>query len=165
MRFHRTTALILIGGLALVGCKKKDTGATDTSGAMSTEAPVTQTTQTTVETTPANVPFKVTGIDLGTGVGSDKKITGATTTFGPKDTIYVSVATDGSAPAAKVKARWTYGSNNKLVNENEVTINPTGPTYTEFHISQDKGLPAGNYKVEIFTDGSSAGTKDFEVKK
>jgi len=161
MRFHHTIILVLVGCLALFGCKKKETdvSTSDTSTTLST-AP-----STTVETTPANVPFSVTSIDLGKSLGSDKKISDAATSFGPKDTIYVSVATDGSAATKKVKARWTYGDHNKLVNENEVTITPSGPTWTEFHISQDKGLPEGKYKVEIFTDGTSAGTKDLEVKK
>ncbi len=162
MRFHRTTTLVLVGCLALFGCKKKDAdvSTSDTSTSMST-AP------TTAETTPANVPFRVASIDLGKRLGltGDKKIADATTSFGPKDTIYVSVGTEGSAATKKIKARWTYGAGNKLVNENEVTINPNGPTWTEFHISQDKGMPEGNYRVEIFTDGTSAGTKDFQVKK
>jgi hypothetical protein len=163
MRFHRTTTLILVGCLALFGCKKKETdvSTSDTSTSMSNSA------STTVETTPANVPFRVASIDLGKRLGltGDKKIADATTSFGPKDTIYVSVGTEGSAASKKVKARWTYGDNHKLVSESEVTITPNGPTWTEFHISQDKGMPEGNYRVEIFTDGTSAGTKDFQVKK
>jgi|SRR4051794_30854160 len=158
MRFHRTTALILVGGLALCGCKKKEEPPPPAEVSV---APV----PTTTEVTPVNVPFKVSSIDLGKGIGADKKITDATTSFGPKDTVYVVVSTDGTAPTAKVKARWTYGAKDKLVSENEVTITPTGPTYTEFHISQPKGLPTGPYKVEVFTDGTSVGTKDFEVKK
>ena len=158
MRFYRITALTLVGCLALLGCKKKEEPPPPAEISI---APV----PTTVETTPVNVPFKVSSIDLGKGIGADKKVTDTTTTFGPKDTIYAVVSTDGTTPTAKVKARWTYGAKNKLVSENEVTITPTGPTSTELQISQPKGLPTGPYKVEIFTDGTSAGTKDFEVKK
>ena len=46
-----------------------------------------------------------------------------------------------------------------------MTINPTGPSYTEFHIAKATGFPPGKYKVEIFADGTSAATKDFEIKK
>ena len=43
-------------------------------------------------------------------------------------------------------------------------VAPNGDAYTEFHISKPTGLPKGKYKVEVFLDSKSAGTKDFEVK-
>ena len=36
-----------------------------------------------------------------------QKVTDPATTFGPKDTIYASVATEGTAPAVKLHAKWT----------------------------------------------------------
>src|SRR4051812_37965010 len=84
MRFYRTTTLVLIGCLALFGCKKKEEAAPPPAAAPeASTAP-----QTSVETTPATVAFKVTSIDLGKAVGPDKKITDPVTTFGPKDTIF-----------------------------------------------------------------------------
>lgn len=161
MRFHRTTTLALIGCIALFGCKKKeeDTPPPAPDVTTSTAAPAT------TDTTPAAVPFKVTSMDLGKAVGADQKVTEAATTFAPKDTIYVSVASEGTAPTAKLKAKWTFGDKDKAVDEKEVTITPTGPANTEFHISKPSGWPVGKYKVEVFADGTSTGTKDFEVKK
>jgi hypothetical protein len=157
MRFHRTMTLMLVFLVAcvalLAACKK-------------TPPPVEQTPPPVVETTPAPVvvPFSVTSIDLGKAIGSDKKITEPTTTFGAKDTIYAAVSTDGAAEAATVKARWTYGDEGQLVSEEETSIAPTGPATTEFHIARPSGWPVGKYKVEIIVDGTPAGTKDFEVK-
>jgi len=160
MRFHRTTTLALIGCIALFGCKKTDeTPPPAPDVTTSTAAPAT------TDTTPAAVPFKVTSMDLGKAVGPDQKITDAATTFGPKDTIYVSVSSEGTAPSAKLEAKWTFGDKDKAVDDKTVTITPTGPANTEFHISKPSGWPAGKYKVEVFADGTSAGTKDFEVKK
>jgi hypothetical protein len=35
----------------------------------------------------------------------------------------------------------------------------------EFHISKPQGWPAGKDKLELFLNGSSAATKDFEVER
>ncbi|MFL6237153.1 MAG: hypothetical protein ACJ76N_28750 [Thermoanaerobaculia bacterium] len=157
MRFHRTTTLVLVGCLALFGCKKKEEPL---------PAPEVSTApQTSVETTPATVPFKVSSVDLGKAVGPDKKITDPASTFGPKDTIYASVATEGTAPSVKLHARWTFGTSGQVVKEEDLDLAPTGPANTEFHISKPSGWPVGKYKVEISADGASAASKDFEVKK
>ncbi|HEV7508155.1 MAG TPA: hypothetical protein VGS07_24950 [Thermoanaerobaculia bacterium] len=161
MRFHRTTTLmlvLLVGCIALFGCKKKE------------EAPPPEVTPAAVETpapvvTPAVVAFKVTSIDLGKAIDASKKVTDPATTFAPKDTIYAVANSEGSAASVKLTAKWTYGEKAKSVKDDDVTITPTGPAATDFHISQAKGLPVGHYKVEILADGTSAGTKEFDVKK
>jgi hypothetical protein len=52
-----------------------------------------------------------------------------------------------------------------VVKEGTEVIAPTGPAATEFHIAKKTAWPAGKYKVEILVDSSSAGTKEFEIKK
>jgi len=161
MRFHRTTTLVLVGCLALFGCKKKEEAAPPPAPAPE----VSTAPQTSVETTPATVPFKVTSVDLGKAVAPDGKITEPADTFGPKDVIYASVASEGTATSVKLHAKWTYGAAGKIVDEKDLSIAPTGPANTAFHISNTKPWPAGKYKVEISADGNSAGSKEFEVKK
>lgn len=106
---------------------------------------------------------QVTDVQLGTAVGSDRRVTAATETFRPTDTIHVSVITAGSAPSAGLTARFTY-QDGQLVNESSQTIAPTGSDATEFHISKPDGWPAGNYRVEILLDGRSVSTKAFRVQ-
>ena len=60
-------------------------------------------------------------------------------------------------------ARWTF-EDGQVVDEKTEAIAPTGEAWTEFHISKPGGLPKGKYKVEVFLDSKSAGTKEFEVK-
>lgn len=108
--------------------------------------------------------FSVSGIELGRGIGADKRVTGATTTFGPTDTIYVSVATEGSAASKTIGARWTF-EDGQVVSEDSETVSPTGPAATEFHIAKPSGWPAGKYTVAITVDGQAAGRKEFEVKR
>jgi hypothetical protein len=103
-------------------------------------------------------------VEVGKQIGADKRITSPTTTFAPKDTIYASVATEGTAPSKILAAKWSF-QDGQVVKEAAETIAPTGPAATEFHISKPSGWPVGKYKVEIIVDGSPAGSKDFEVKK
>jgi hypothetical protein len=162
MRLNRTLTLMLVFLVActalLAACKKTPPPVEQTRAAETTPAAAP-------ETTPAPVPFGVTSIDLGKAIGSDKKITEPATIFGPKDTIYASVSTDGAATNVTIKAKWTFGDAGQLVKEEEnPAVSPTGPATHELHISKPDGWPVGKYKVEIFVDGTSAGTKDFEVK-
>lgn len=159
MRFYRVSALILVGVLALAGCKKKE------------EAPPppevsTAPAPTTSETTPpAPAGVTVSSVDLGKAVGADHKISEPATTFGPKDTIYAAVSTTGTAASSAIKARWTYGDKGQLVKEDTVTIQPTGNDVTDVSVNNPKGWPVGKYKVEITVDNGTPVTKDFEVQK
>ena len=116
------------------------------------------------EPAPAAVALRVTGIEVGKSIMADKMIANATNDFGPRDTIYVSVATEGVATSATIAARFTFETG-QLVDESTQNIAPSGPAHTEFHISKPSGWPAGKYKVEITLNSVSAGTKEFEVKK
>jgi hypothetical protein len=107
--------------------------------------------------------IRVTDFDLGRSLNADKTVGDNTDSFGPADTIYASVVTEGSSSSATLRARWTY-QDGQLVDESVQTIAPTGKATTEFHISKPDGLPTGKYKVEVSINGASAGTKDFEVK-
>jgi hypothetical protein len=152
---HSLSAFAL--GLTVVaagGCKKKTETAAAAPDTTAAAAPA-----------PAPAPFSVQGVEVGKQIGTDKKVTSPTTTFGPKDTIYASVSTDGAAPSKTIVAKWTYGPNAKPVKTDSQTIAPSGPAATEFHIVKPSGWPVGKYKVDIVVDGSSAGSKDFEVKK
>ena len=147
------SALILLGTLA--ACKKKDDATlTDTTSLGTTTATIA------LDTTP----IRVSDIQVGKGVGSDKKVADQTTSFGVRDTMYVAVITDGAAKDAKLTAKWTYNEK-QVVKESSQTISPTGGTIaTEFHIDKKSAWPKGKYKVEVLLNGVSAGTKDLEVK-
>lgn len=148
-----TSALILLGALA--ACNKKDeTTVTDTTAMGTTTATVALDT----------APIRVSDIQVGKGVGSDKKVGDQTTSFGVRDTMYVAVITDGAAKDAKLTAKWTY-NDKQVVKESSQTISPAGgETATEFHIDKKSAWPKGKYKVEIMLNGVSAGTKDLEVR-
>jgi hypothetical protein len=140
-------------GLAVIGmpaCKKKEAPAPPAEAAAPAPAP-------------APPAFAVQTIEVGKGIGADKRVTAPGTTFGRRDTIYVSVATEGAAPSKTISAKWTY-QDGQVVKEQSEAIAPTGPAATEFHISKPNPWPAGKYKVEVAVDGTPAGSKDFEIK-
>jgi hypothetical protein len=137
-----------LAAITLAGCKKQaSTPQTETGAAA-----------------PAAAEFSVSGVEVGKQLGPDKRITNPTTTFGPKDTIYVSVATEGAAPSKTISAKWSF-QDGQVIKEATETVAPTGPAATEFHIAKASAWPVGKYKVEISVDGSPAGSKDFEVKR
>jgi hypothetical protein len=105
---------------------------------------------------------RVTDVDLGRSLGADKRVTDKTDSFKPNETVYVSVTTEGSAPTATLKARWTY-EGGQLVQESSQTIAPTGAAVTEFHVAKPDGWPKGSYKVEVFLNGNSVETESFKV--
>jgi hypothetical protein len=113
-------------------------------------------------TTGTGVGVRVSRIDMGRSLTAGKAINDNTNSFKPNDTIYASIATEGAAATATLKARWTY-QDGQVVNESTQTIAPIGNARTEFHISKPDGWPTGKYKLEVALNGSSAATRDFEV--
>ncbi|MFD0739646.1 hypothetical protein ACFQZQ_10185 [Lysobacter koreensis] len=155
---HTAVAAVLLASVALVGCKKKEEVAVVTPPPAATEpAPMPAPMPTTT------APVSVTMVDLGNAIGPDNKVTTMMTTFGTKDTIYTSVATDGTATNVPLTAKWTYQDGQTVGTETK-TLNTTGPTVTEFHATKPSGWPTGKYTVEISLNGMLVQSKQFEVK-
>lgn len=106
---------------------------------------------------------RVTEVNVGNAIGTDKRVTSPSAELRPSDTIYASVATEGSASNVQLTARWTF-EDGQVVDETSQTISPTGSAVTEFHISNPAGWPAGNYQVEILLNGARAETESFSVR-
>src|SRR5438105_10481672 len=147
-------ASALFFSAVVAACNKKNEGSV-----VDTTAAGTQTATVSVDTTP----IKVSDIQVGKSVGSDQKISNSTTAFGARDTMYVSVITNGAAKDAKISTKWMFNGT-KVVDSSTQTISPTGGTNaTEFHITKKTAWPKGKYTVEVILNGMSAGTKDLEV--
>ena len=120
-----------------------------------------------VPAAPAPAPIAIASVDLGKGLDAMKMITGATTVFGVKDTIFASVSTSGIGSSATLGAKWSYvKADGSLVpvNESSQTITTTGPAYTEFHIAKASAWPKGKYRIEVSLNGAAASAKDFNVQ-
>jgi hypothetical protein len=106
---------------------------------------------------------RVTDVTLGRAVGGDRTITDQADTFRPNDAIHASVATEGSAPTATLRARWTY-EDGQVVDESTESIAPTGRAATTFNISKPDGWPAGKYTLQVYLNDQLAETKNFTVR-
>jgi uncharacterized protein YfaS (alpha-2-macroglobulin family) len=108
---------------------------------------------------------RVTDVNLGTALGPDNRIAAGTgtDTFRPTDTVYASVATEGTATTSTLTARWTY-EDGQVVDETTQTISPAGAAVTEFHISMPEGLPAGRYQLELLLNGQSVERRSFTIQ-
>jgi hypothetical protein len=145
MRALGAAALLVITALA---CGRSETSAPASPPAVSAPAPAAQS---------------VRGIELGTALGADGRVTAPASSFAPGDTIYVSVLTEGQPAGATLSARWTY-EDGQVVSEGRETLASPGRAATEFHIAKPDGWPAGRYRVEIALNGEPAVAHDFEVR-
>lgn len=147
-RRHTTIVATLFIAIGITACGKKDADSADT-------VPTTADAAATA--------LRVTDIQLGKGVGSDKRIVAPTTTFGVSDTIYASVTTDGAANDAHLTATWMYGDQN--VSESAETLSSSGGVnVSEFHISKATPWPTGSYKVDVKLHGQIVGTREFVIQ-
>jgi hypothetical protein len=112
--------------------------------------------------THADLPARVSWIELGSAADPNGRVTSPSSQFAPKDTIYVSVLTDGQPSGSTLSARWSY-EDGQVVSENQQTLGADRQA-TEFHIAKPDGWPAGRYKVEIALNGQPAGSREFEVR-
>ncbi|HEX2597091.1 MAG TPA: hypothetical protein VHL61_11585 [Luteimonas sp.] len=152
-------ATALVGLLAIAGCKKHD----ETAAVPPANEPAATTPAPLPETPPpAPAPataLTVTTLDLGNAIGADNHIAAPMTSFGTKDTIHASVATDG--PGGNLTAKWTMGD--KVVDTQDKTV-AAGPQVTEFSISKPDGWPAGHYTLQVSANGNVLQSRDFDVK-
>jgi hypothetical protein len=107
-------------------------------------------------------PLRVTTLQTGRSLNSDKSVGNHTTRFKPDDTMFVSVLTDGPG-AGTITARWRYAG--RLVSEEAREVSYRDHAATEFHIQNSSGFPPGEYSVEILVDGNSFATRTLRVEK
>jgi hypothetical protein len=138
---------------ATVACKKKvETAAYPPPGS---EPPAAMATAV-----PAGA--RVERITVVKAVNSDDSPGEAATTFGPKDTVYVSMWTASAPVGTEIAARW-FGPNGQQMNEDKIVTDKAGDGYTSFHAANVKGWAPGTYRVEILLNGAPAGSTTFTI--
>jgi hypothetical protein len=105
--------------------------------------------------------LKVTNIQTGRSLNSDNSVGTLGTTFKPSDTIYVAVLTDGTGRAT-IGARFSHLG--RVVSQPEKKVSYRGSAATEFHLDYAGGLPTGEYDIEVFFEGQSAGMRKVRVE-
>lgn len=108
-----------------------------------------------------NDPLQVTTVQLGKTLNPDNSVGTFTTSFKPRDTVYLSVLT-GASGKGTLETKWYYGSTQ--VNEMKKDVSYHGGAATEFRFHNTAGLPVGPYRVEVFLDGKSVDERTFKVE-
>ena len=106
-------------------------------------------------------PLRVQTIQLGRSLNPDNSVAEHTTTFRRNDTVYVAVLTD-AAGTGTIGVRWTYGG--QVIDQPQKEVSYRDTAATSFNLVNSGGFPPGNYAVEVFVDGVSAGTRNFNVQ-
>jgi hypothetical protein len=106
--------------------------------------------------------LQVVNVMIGKKVGSGNMVTEPSFQFSPKDTVRISVATEGPG-SGMLTAAWRSQGGEILQKTSEMS-HAAGEN-TVFSLSQPKGLKPGTYKVVVLLDNDSADTKVFVVGK
>jgi hypothetical protein len=109
-------------------------------------------------------PFRVTEVELGTGMVGDTALQNETDDFQPGDTVHALVKHEGRSDGTRILARWTF-QDGQIVDERTETISSSadGAEYTHFTISKPDGLPAGRYTLHVLVNDQEVETEEFEV--
>ena len=107
-------------------------------------------------------PLRVTTIQTGRSLNSDRSVGNHTTRFRPDDTMFVSVLTDGPG-SGTIGVRWRYAG--RLVSEESKDVSYRDHAATEFHIQNSSGFPNGEYSVEVLVDGKPFATRTLRVER
>jgi hypothetical protein len=106
-------------------------------------------------------PLRVETIQLGRSLNPDNSVAEHTTTFRRNDTVYVSILTP-AAGKGTVSVRWTYGG--QVIDQPQKDVSYRDAASTSFNLVNSGGFPPGNYSVEVFVNGASAGSRNFNVQ-
>lgn len=147
-RISSLAGLALLTAFASVGCAK---GEDKVDSAAATADTATRAALSVID------------VDMGRHIGADKKITDKTDDFAPKDTIYGSVHTSGTATNGSVVGRWTF-QDGSVVGEQTENVTTAGDAYAAFHIAKAGGFAPGKYTLHVLIDGKEVRTKDVTVK-
>jgi hypothetical protein len=101
-------------------------------------------------------------------MATDEAGTNKTSTFSPNDDFYVFFDVKNIEPGTNFQSRW-YALNVEGEDPN-TPFQTIDYSYEEgigniyFQLTNDQGWPVGNYKVEVYMDGTKVGEQEFSVQ-
>lgn len=106
-------------------------------------------------TVEGNAEAQIVAVVMAESVDADGKPVNPTTTFGPTDSLNVSVEVKNVKAGSVIKLVYTFGDQ---AQEQTITAKQTGSGYFGFQLDPpDSGFPVGDYTVEAFLDDVSFG--------
>jgi hypothetical protein len=113
--------------------------------------------------TTARTALAVIDVDMGRHVDAENKVTDKTDDFAPRDTIYASVHTSGTANNGVVVGRWTF-EDGTVVDEKTDSVTTSGDARSVFYLIRPGGFAKGTYTLHVLVDDKEVRTKDVVVK-
>ena len=151
----RILASALVAAVATFACKKNETVSTPPAGA---EPPAV----VQASPVPAAPVAHVERITIAKAVNADHSPGEAATTFGKKDTVYVTMWTSSAPIGTEITARW-FGPDGKQLTEDKIVTDKAGDGYTSFHAANTKGWAPGAYRVDVLLNGAPVGSTVFTI--
>jgi hypothetical protein len=108
-------------------------------------------------------PMAITAVDLGKTFTTENGIGDNTDSFNQRDSLYVSVQTDGVGTGL-VAIRWSTEAG-KVIDSTSQNVTANGSGRTLFRTGQAKPWSVGKYQVDVSLNGVAAGSKTFEIKR
>jgi hypothetical protein len=167
----RATRALIIMGLAtcaVAACRPAPrSGANGVETGMIDRAAAARDTAAKTDTAPPPEPGKVrvSNVMIGRRLGPQNRISEPTLRFAPTDTVFLSIATEGTPDSTTLVAKWTFPTG-KVQDSASTTIHPKGNELTELHAAPPKGSwPAGSYLVTVYAGGDSVDAKTIAMQK
>ena len=101
-------------------------------------------------------PLNVVAIQTGKSLNTDHSVGTHATSFRPKDTMYVSVLSDGRG-AGTLTVKWSFAS--RVVHEVTKKVSYNDQAATDFRFQAADDFPIGDYTVEVILDGKPLETR------
>jgi hypothetical protein len=114
--------------------------------------------------TPAPPPApSVASVTLARGVNISWAAVNATTEFKPGDRVNALIKTENIIPGNMLGVRWQYLKTDQLVKADSIALKETGANSSSFYIERPKGLPPGDYRIDVWLNGAKALSTEFKV--
>lgn len=114
------------------------------------------------DTTPVDT--TVDAVKLSTEGDTEQNTLGPpTTTFGPQDSVYAEIQSNGTASAYTIYAKWI-GADGNVLADYGIRINEAGPKRTVISLSKPDGWPPGENRIELAINGTMQRTVSFNVQ-
>ena len=106
-------------------------------------------------------PLNVVTIQTGKSLNTDHSIGTHAASFRPKDTMYVSVLTEGRG-AGKVTVKWSL--NGRVLHQLTKKLSYNDQAATDFRFQAADEFPLGDYTIEVLIDEKSIETRRVKVE-
>lgn len=106
-------------------------------------------------------PLNVVAIQTGKSLNTDHSVGNHATSFRPKDTMYVSVLSNGRG-AGTLTVKWSFAG--RVVHEVTKKVSYNDQAATDFRFQAADDFPIGDYTVEVILDGKSIETRRVKVE-